>query len=40
MRKWNTGGMTVGRGKLKYLEKILPQWHSAYHKSHMDYTQI
>jgi hypothetical protein len=30
MRKWNIGGMMVGRERLKYLEKNLPQWHSVY----------
>jgi hypothetical protein len=32
--------MTLGRGKLKSMEKNLYQWHTVHHKSHMECPRI
>jgi hypothetical protein len=40
MREWSIGGMLIGRGKLMYLEKSLPQCHVVYHTTHMDCPEI
>jgi hypothetical protein len=36
MREWSIGGMIIGRGKLKYMEKNLLHCHT----SHMDCPEI
>jgi hypothetical protein len=36
MRKWNVGGMIIGRGKPKFLERNLPQCDFICHKFHMN----